>query len=167
MPNRLVERLLEQRQPEVVLAQGVFRHALKVMGPSDWLSYQNNVCRQLVAARIARSADGEKGQGEAPSRERGKGKEGRTRPPSPLPFSPCYGRLPDQRQNQPDLRQVGEPIGHRLYAELHQPDRRQKHSQIPEPADQQVRPPSPDQSATAVMPSKSNGTQRADHQAEM
>ena len=54
-------------------------------------------------------------------------------------------RGPDQRDRQPNLRQVGESIGLGLAAKLHQPNDRHQHPDVPQPADQQVRalPPPP------------------------
>ena len=49
-------------------------------------------------------------------------------------------RLPPPRPTRctARLRQIGESVGRRLNAELHQPADRQQHPQVPEPADQQV-----------------------------
>ena len=47
-------------------------------------------------------------------------------------------RSPNKCDADPDLRQVGEAIGHCLIGDLHQSNHRRQHSQIPEPADQEV-----------------------------
>ena len=65
----------------------------------------------------------------------------RQRPHSPAAGRPTptgVGRRPDQGDRQPDLRQVGEPVGLVSRSDLHQPDHRHHHPQIPEPADQQI-----------------------------
>ena len=51
------------------------------------------------------------------------------------------GGAPGQGDQEADQREVREPIGHRLAADLHQADHRQQRDQVPEPADHQVRPP--------------------------
>ena len=50
---------------------------------------------------------------------------------------------PGQGEAQPDLRQVHVAVGHRMHADLHQPDGGHEHSQVPEPADRQIGIPPP------------------------
>ena len=56
------------------------------------------------------------------------------RPPS----SQEIGRTPDQRDEEPDRRKVGEAIGHRLVARLDETAHREERGDEPEPPDQHV-----------------------------